>query len=103
MPFEDHDAMPIIVSQSLTVSSCGADAICRPSPEKATDQTALLCPSSVVIHALDLASHSLTVLSLDADASCLPSGEKATAQTIFSCELRVVLSGTGRLIKCATA
>ena len=72
---------PVRASQILTVRSSEADASCRESCEKTTDQTEPLWPSSVCRHAPVRASQILTVRSSEADASCRESCEKTTDQT----------------------
>jgi hypothetical protein len=63
---------------SRIVSSSLFDASSRPSGEKATISTALVCPSSVRSSLPLVASHSLTVVSTFPLASVLPCGSKVT-------------------------
>ena len=79
-------------SQTLTVPSSLAEAICRPSGLKATQLTALVCPLSVSVSSPVPASQTLTVLSSLAEAWRRPSRLNATPSTDLVCPLSVRIS-----------
>jgi len=78
------------VFQSLIVLSLLPDTICLLSPEKATLNTSLLCPTNLRAVVPVLRSQSLNVASQDPERANWPSDEITTSWTKWECPVRAL-------------